>query len=362
MSHRSIRLALWLTALGFVAGGSGGALAAGEPIELKAAEAEVGTLAAWVKDKKKPNEDLIGTLGAVQNAFFHIAPPPDEAPKDPGADASEEDKKAYQAALKTYEQTQKAWQEKVKAFQEAALDQLFKALKVVEINAKNKDNLRTDVNLKAAQTIGEILGSPDLAKYRDAKEVEKLRAERAKHLMDVLANDFGKEAGKKELQIAVGVLEATFAALGKTNEPKALDWLLKEYTHTRNGQFEEERLVAAHKAMVMFTSPTPVPGKKRHEIVDLFIKGYAGVEANAQQTGGSDAKARAQAQASKAFWDKIKTGVVAVINYYATAPGGGPPTKDGQGMTTLKDLSDWWRDNDNPRKAPWVDPKEPVSK
>jgi hypothetical protein len=158
------------------------------------------------------------------------------------------------------------------------------------------------------------------------------------------------------------VLEATFAALGKTNEPKALDWLLAEYVHTRNGPFEEERLVAAHKAMVLFTNTANVlPGKKRHMIVDTFIKTYAGVEANAKQTGGADAKQKAQAQASKAFWDKIKTGVVAVINYYATPPGGGPPTtKDGQGITTLEELNGWWRANDNVKKAPWVDPKDPA--
>jgi hypothetical protein len=329
-------------------------------VPLEAARADVATLANQVKDKKKPNEDLIGTVGAVHEAFFRIAPPADEPPKDPGPDAPEEDKKAFQVQQKLYDQTMSSFQKSVKEWQEAALDQLFKALKVVEYNAKQKDNTRTDVNLKAALAIGDILGSADLAKYRDAKEVEKLRAERAKQLMDVISNDFGKQTGNREYQIAVGTLEATFAALGKTNEPKALDWLVKEYTHTRNGQFEEERLVAAHKAMVLFTTPTVVPGKKRHEIVGLVITNYAGVEANAQQTGGSDAKARAQAQASKAFWDKIKTGVIAVINYYATAPGGGPPTKEGQGITTLKELNDWWRDNDNPKKAPWVDPKDPA--
>jgi hypothetical protein len=168
MSNR-LRLALSLTALGLIVGGARGALAAGEPVELKVAETEVGTLAAQVKDKKKANEDLIGTVGAVHDAFFRILPPPDEAPKDPGADASEEDKKAYQAALKAHEATAKTFQDKVKVFQESALDQLFKALKVVDYNAKQKENTRSDVNLKAAQAIGDILASPDLAKYRDAK-------------------------------------------------------------------------------------------------------------------------------------------------------------------------------------------------
>ena len=221
----------------------------------------------------------VSTIGRQSRQSRQSRPSADEPPKDPGAEASEEDKKAFQTAQKDYDAKLKAWQDKVKAWQDAALDQLFKALKVVEYNAKQKENSRTDVNLKAAQAIGEILGSPDLAKNRDAKEVEKLRSERAKQLMDVISSDFGKQTGNKEYQIAVGVLEATFAALGKTNEPKALDWLLKEYTHTRNGQFEEERLVAAHKAMVMFTTPAVVPGKKRHEIVSVMYTNYSAVEA-----------------------------------------------------------------------------------
>jgi hypothetical protein len=256
--------------------------------------------------------------------------------------------------VKKHEDDLKKWQERVKVWQKDALDALFKALRVVEYNPKQKENTRNDVNLKAALALGEILGSPDLAKFRDEKEVAKLRADRARELQDVITNDFGKPKGNKEYQVPVAVLEAAFAAIGKSNDPKGLEWLAKEYIHANNGQFQEERLVAAHKAMKLFTN---VPGKQRYAIVNAMITLYSGTEAATNQASGADAKAKAQAQAMKAFWDKIKTGVVEAINYYATAPGGGPPVNaEGQGFTTVKDLKDWFDSHNKPNKAPWVDP------
>lgn len=327
---------------------------AADPVPLEQAEADVTLLLAQLKNDKGGNDDPNGSIAAVLAEFFNIAPPAGEAPTAPAAGAPEEEQKAFVAAQKKYEDDHKAWQAKVKEWQGKAVDALFKALRVVVYNPKNKENTRADVNLKAAQALGDILGSADLAKLRDAKEVEKLRADRARDLEDVITNDFGKPKGNKEFTVRTDILEATFAALGRTNEPKALDWLSKEYIHTRNGQFEEDRLVAAHKAMKLFTN---VPGKTRFAIVGQMITQYSGTEANAKQTGGTDPKARTQAQAAKAFWDKIKAGVVDCINYYATAPGGGPPANaEGQGYTTVDDLKKWWTDHDKASRAPWVDP------
>jgi hypothetical protein len=328
---------------------------AADPVPIEQAEADVTMLMAQVKDDKKGNEDLIGSIGAIQAEFFNIAPPAGEAPAALADGATPEAVQAHAAAQKKYDDDVKKWQERVKTWQGDALDVLFKALRVVEYNPKQKENSRNDVNLKAALALGEILGSPDLAKFRDEKEVAKLRGENARKLQDVITNDFGKPKGNREYSVPVGVLEATFAAIGKTNDPRSLEWLAKEYVHTRNGQFEEERLVAAHKAMKVFTN---VPGKQRYAIVGEMIKIYSGTEASAgNQSSGSTAAEKSKAQAAKAFWDKIKSGVVEAVNYYATAPGGGPPVNtEGQGYTTLTELRRWWQEHERPNRPPWVDP------
>ena len=347
------RLAVTLAAVTALGVGARGALAA-DPVPLEQAEKDVKMLLTDVKDDKKGNEDLIGSIGAIQAEFFNLVQPPEPpaAPPDPADPAAVA---AHAAAVKAY----KEHPERVKTFQKEALDALFKALRVVEYNPRNKENTRNQVNLSAARALGEILGSPDLAKFRETKEVAKLRSDRARDLQGVITADLGKPKGNKEYDVPVDVLEAAFAAVGRTNDLKSLDWLREEYIHTRNGRFEEERLVAAHKAMKLFLN---VPAKTRFDIVDAMITLYGGAEAKGTQQSGSTAAERAAAQAAKAFWDKIKTGVIEVINYYATAPGGGPPVNaEGQGYTTIKELNRWLNEHKRMGKDPWVDPPKELS-
>jgi hypothetical protein len=191
-----------------------------------------------------------------------------------------------------------------------------------------------------------VLGSPDLATHRDEKELLKLRADRARQLRGVITDALGKPRGR-DYVVAAAVLDAAFVALGRTNDPAALDWLREEHTHTRAGEFEEVRLVAAHRALVLFTN---VPARARHAMVKRLVTAY----------GGTAATATHEHPNVKAFWDRIKFGVVEAIKYYATAPGGGPPENaQGEVLNSLEDLTTWWRDHDVLGKAPWVDPRPP---
>ncbi len=331
------------------------AVARAEPVPLSKAQQDLAMLKEQLGDKKMPNEDLIGSISALAAAFFNIEPFAEPEPTDPGADAADPDKAKFQAEHKAWSDKRKKHEAEILAFQDACLDLFVKAVRVVQKQAgKGGDNLRNDVNLRAAQALGEILGSADLAKNRDAKAVEKLRGDQAKELMGILEKDFDKR-NKDEIPAPAGLTEAVCLALGRTNELKVLEWLTANFVHTNNGTYHEERLVAAHKAMKMFTN---VPARQRHVIAGTMITVYSGTEGSTNQVNSSDPKTRQQAQAAKAFWDKIKTGVIECVNYYATAPGGGPPVNaEGNGLTTMKDLQDWWRKNDKLGRGPWVDPK-----
>jgi hypothetical protein len=274
----------------------------------------VTQLGTHLKDAKGANEDLVASIAAIEAAFFRL-----DADTRP---------------------------EHVKAWQGSALDHLFRALTLFRYDAKTKENVRNDVNLGAAVTLGNLLGSADLALHRDEKEVAKLRAERARALMDAIGTAFGRPKPGRDYDVPGKVIDAAFTALGKTNDPAALEWLREEYLHTRGGDFEEVRLLAAHKALLLFTQ---VPGRTRHAIARQVIVSYRGVAAAAVQ----------KPPVGKAFWDRIKFGVVEVFKYYATAPGGGPPENVKGVMNTIEELHVWWRAHDDPAKAPWVDPKAP---
>jgi hypothetical protein len=325
--------------------------AAGEQYALDEAKNDVVELTTQLKDKKKGNEDLNGTLVAIAAKFFSI-----KGPGDPAAPTDPNDPAAVAAAQKKHDDEVKKHREAVKAFQADALKEIFRALKLVTYDPRNKENLRNDVNLKAAQVLGDLLADPRLGDVRDAKEVEKLREGWAKDIQALLAGDF--EEPRQEYSIPVGVLEATFAILGKLNEHSTLLWLLDNYSHTDNAPAKVERLRAAHKAMVLFKD---VKGKTRHAIVEKFVTIYTSREASANNNAsqGSDAKARSAAAAAKKFWDDVKTDAIAVVNYYAAAGGQAPVNGDGQALTSMKELNDWFNDHSKVNKAPWLDEKLP---
>ena len=309
------RVLAFLLALA-AAGGSGSPSAHAEgDVPFAEVQVHVQHLAERMKDARTGNEDLVASIAAIEASFFRL---------DPGLQP-----------------------EAVKAWQEEALDQLFRALTVVRYDARTKENTRNDVNLRAAVALGNLLGSPDLAVHREPKELARLRADRARGLRGAITVAFAKPTGNREYEVPPAVLDATFTALGKTNDRAALEWLLAEYMHTRSGYFEESRLLPAHRAMLLFTN---VPGRLRHAIARQVIVSYRGTAA-----GAADNPA-----VGKAFWDRIKFGVVELFKHYATGPGGGPPeTGKGEVINTIEELHIWWRHHDDPTRAPWLDPKAP---
>jgi hypothetical protein len=60
-----------------------GAVRAAEPVPIEQADNDLTMLSAQVKDDKKGNEDLIGSIAAIQAEFFNIAPPAGEPPPRP---------------------------------------------------------------------------------------------------------------------------------------------------------------------------------------------------------------------------------------------------------------------------------------
>jgi hypothetical protein len=320
MHHVRARAGVLFVVAAALGWGAGGAAAA-DPARTTFAQAvaDVKSLGEQVRDRKRGNSDLIGTIDAIEREFFRVEPPTD-APPD--------------------------WPARKREWQEKALDHLVAALRAVDADGRAQ-NARNDVNLRAAEVLGRVLGSKDLLLLRDEKAAAALRAARARALMAVLGTDFGR-AGTKDHEVPAGVLEATFAALARTNDARAFDWLAKEYVHTRGGAFEEARLVAAQRALTLFTG---VPGRKRHELVEHMTRIYSGTDASARQN-------TPEGRANKAFWDRVRVPVIALINHLATAPGGGPPTDEkGLGLTTMDELTAWWRAHKKPTQAPWLDPK-----
>lgn len=350
MLRRTLALLPMLALVGLI---SPGAALAADPVPVEQFAADIKLLSEQTRDKKVGNEDLNGTLNELSKSFFSVAPP---APPAPAADPSDPVQAAKAAAdLKKHEDDLKKFPQTLRDLQDQALDGMFKALRSVVYNPRAKDNLRNDVNLRAAMVLGDVLSHADLAKCRTEEEIKKLKSARSRELMDILATDFTKP--KQDYLVPVAVLETTFATLGRLNQEKTLEWMIAEYIHTRNAPEETERLVAAHKAMRLFTG---VPGKLRFALVEKMITLYAGAEAQAGAAAstGATPQQKSAAAAAKAFWDKVGRDAIATTNYFATGPDGAvPQNKEGQALTTMKELKEWWESHSRPNKAPWVDPK-----
>ena len=320
------------------------------PVPLDKAKLDLDVFLKQIKLHTPSVEDLGGSIGSISTDFFNIALP--VKPAEAAADATDDQKKQAAADLAAYDKATAEYPKAVLTWQGDALDALFKALASAVV--VGGDNARTEVNMKAANALGELVASAELGKQkndiviREPAAVGKLRAARSREMIDVIGKDL---AEKKRFAVATGVLDAAYGCLGKWNEPASLDYLLKEYAHTNNGTFMEERLVAAHKAMVLFTN---VPGKMRYAIVDQFLRVYPSTEATASQSKNDPA-----VQAAKKFWDRVKTTAVEVVSYYSIDPSTklAPQNKDGQKLTSMKDLRDWFSDHEKVNKAPWLDPK-----
>lgn len=306
----SLLLPLALVAL---LSGFGLGLDRAEAVDMESANADLDQLKKSMKPRAT-NDDLDQYLDAVFTAYKT----PDE-PEKPADDASDEEKKAYAAA--------KAKNDKLVAkYRASAQKQILKVLTLVKI--KNETNLRGDVNTKAATILGEM------GPFLDAKG----RKDLSKKIMQAIEKKMTKVKG---YDINTDTLDATFAALGKLNDPGSLAWMAKNYTHANDNR--KEYLIAAHKAMVLFTS---VPGKLRQEVCAAMVKTYAGVESQAQQVS-ADPKITAK----KDFWDAIKTYSIPVLQYFASQP----EDEEGVPMAEVKQFQQFMRDHRSLKKEPWAD-------
>lgn len=303
-----------------------------KPVAYKDAAADLETLAKNLKDRKSINDQIKQYLGLVGKAYVHMAPP-----TKPGDDASEEEKTAYQKALKDFKKD-------LGDFRKKADSLIFKALTLQR--GKKETNERDDVNRLAAQIIG------TLGKAYPGKEGAKARGSLAKKLRSTIEKRFKKI---KKYDLNTDTLEAAFAALGDLGDISSLQWMLDEYSHSNSK--EKDWLVAAHKAMIKFPNKrdmahpdAPFPkGKMRYEIVESFRKTYAGVE-NAANTSSNDPKV----QAKKRFWDDIKNFTIPVMQHFAQQP---KNTETGEALATVAEFEKWLRENKSLKKAPWADPK-----
>jgi hypothetical protein len=348
---RRALLSLAFGALGVILGSAPrAAWAAQDPVAIDQAQGLLKQLATHLGDKKIQNEDLLADLDLVFQAYHNLKKP-EGPPAEPAADASEEVKKKYAEDKKKYDADMAAYPGHVKDFQNKADDLLLKAMLLTKVPPRGTDNARNDVNIKAAQVLGDLLAydatkEPDMAKGTDEqkKEVrdrEKQRAGIAKKLQAAL----GKDLYKPGWQVPTGLTEAAFGALGKMNDAASLTWLMENFVHTRNVPEDEEQLIAAHKAMKLFKN---VPAKQRYAIVDAFMKIYPSTEAQAEKSD-KDPKI----QAAKRFWDRIKTDAVAVVAYYASSPS----NDKGEALSTMQEFAGWFRTHDKPNRPPWVDEK-----
>jgi hypothetical protein len=198
----------------------------------------------------------------------------------------------------------------------------------VIVKPNTEANTRDDVNIKAAQALGQT--RPGMTKdIKDALETKIFKA--------------------KDYKPAPTLVDEGFKAIGMLNDHKVgLRYVIDEYsTKFDNTAGRPERIKAAWDALLLFKD---IPAKTRHEIVKNAVKTYVGPEHSAEVNKTADDRMR------KEVWDKIKGSVIKAVQTFAKDP------KDEKGnvIATMKGIEDWFRDNDTIGKEPWKDePKGP---
>ncbi len=296
----------------------GGLLLSAPPalaVDMAGAESDLDQLKKATKPRAT-NEDLLQYLDAVFTNYKDL-----KGPEKPADDASEEEKKAYEKEKAKFDKS-------LEKYRGNAEKLILKIMTLVKV--KNETNIRDDVNIRAANILG------DMAPLLD----EKGRKSLSKKIMQAIDKRLTKV---KTHDVNSDLLAAAFGALGKLNHETSLDWMLKNHCHAN--EVKKQYIIAAHKAMVLFKD---VPGKVRYEVCDEFVKVYGSVEAQAEKSS-TDAKDLAK----KRFWDDIKTYTIPVVQHFA----GKPTDPDGNALATMADFFQFMRDNKNARKGPWADPK-----
>ena len=302
-------------------------------VALDEALGDLDKLEEAMKSKKSINDEIIQYLDLVGTHFRAI-----QGPEAPAADAGDEARKAYEDALARHEKD-------VADYRKKAEKLIFKALGLTRL--KRSTNERDEVNLKAAQVLGGLAAAYPGTVAETHSEDEAV-AKRAKHNLgerEDLAKKLRKEIEglhKIKYDLNTDVLQAAFAALGDLDTVDSIEWMIENYSHAKNN--EVEWLVAAHKSLIKFTY---APGRVRYDLVEQFVRTYAGVE-SAANTSSTDAKDLAK----KRFWDDIRTFTVQVVQFYAGNP---VDAESNEALSTMAQFDDWFRDHKNVRKAPWVD-------
>ena len=315
-THRPLRLLLSL-GLALLLLCTGPLAPKAHAIDLKSAWQDLEQLKKSMKPKAT-NEDLIQYLDAVFNAFKT----PDEPPK-PADDATDEEKAEYEKTMAAFEKDRDKYRDAVEK-------QVLKILVLVKVQPNTNSNVRDDVNIRAANILGEM------GEFLD----EKARDELSSKIMKTIEAKLTKV---KTHDVNTELLDAAFGALGKLNSVDALQWLLKDYSHAN--EVQKAYLIAAHKAMVLFKS---IEGKLRFEICDKFVTTYASVESQAEQSS-TDAKILAK----KRFWDDIKTHTIPVVQHFA----GKPTSAEGAALSTMAEFQEFLREHKSMKRAPWTDEK-----
>ncbi len=217
-------------------------------------------------------------------------------------------------------------------FHRDAEEALFKAFTLVKQVRRSHGNQRAPVNQRAVRAIGRV--SPFLEQSTRARWSSRLIREL--HRM-----------GSVRYEVDAGLERAGFTALALMGELLALEWMTEEFIHNRPSARHVERLRAAHAAMLVYPYDK-VDGKLRHHIVKQMVSTYHGTEVMAERDSGTRGD-----QAALAFWDRVGSGVLAVLRQFA---GEEASYLDGEPFTRVNEFEAWFREHKDVKKAPWEGP------
>lgn len=297
------------------------------PVPLETAESELDILSSKLKSSKSINEEITAALDAVSNAYHNLEQPakpvlkeiPDGTPEEEAKAIEEENEKlqdAYETALKKFERDDER-------FKKDAEKLFLKALKLQKIHRASERNIRDDVNIKAAQVLGQT-GNPKVASK--------------------IEQTLEKSIFKAKYEVPMQLLEEAFAALGAIGDEDSLEWMVKEFTHAKKSpRALVDQLIAAHKAMILFDREK-VDGDIRYDLVAEMVKTYSGIESQASQSSTDK-----NVQAAKVFWDRIKNDAIKAVQYFSFDP----RNEDEEVLATMAEFQDWFRDHKNKRREPW---------
>jgi hypothetical protein len=306
--------------------------------DLVQAEEDLKTLDHQLRKSRTTNDDLIASITVVVGHYKNLKPPakPEVKPVPDGAtdDQKAEIEKANRAAMDDWDRDTKKFEREVVKFRRDVEKVLVKAIQTDKLERSSDTNTRMDVNVAAARAITET------APLRTAEEND--------NLSNDLRNALERDIFKRKYRVSQYLLDEIFATLGKLNDPASLEWMKKEFIHTKASPEEAvDHLLAAQKSMILFTN---VEGALRHDIVERMVTIYQATESAAEQSSNDPKK-----QSTKQFWDRIKDGAIKVVQYYA-----GPTARDDQGRAyaTMNEFAEWYRAHKNARRPPWLDPEK----